>query len=78
MNVEIELNKSSVIIDNNKQKNIDLKATYTEHLIANNYKTLKNQPKIEGVTLIDNKTFEDLGAVSLSNLEIEKLINLQI
>lgn len=42
------------------------------------YKQLYNKPSIEGVTLVNNKTFEDLGAKSLTNLEIEKLINLQV
>lgn len=77
MNVEIIAKKSSVDINAGK-KSIKLNAPYTEHLLANDYTTLKNKPSIEGITLIDNKTFEDLGVISLTNLEIEKLINLQV
>ena len=40
-----------------------------------NYLDSINKPSIEGVTLVDDKTFEDLGAMSLTNLEIEKIIN---
>ena len=77
MEVTINVSKPSVQIEN-KKKRLELGATYTEQLLANDYITLKNQPSIEGVKLINDKTFEDLGATSLSNLEIENLINLQI
>ena len=39
---------------------------------------IKNKPRIEDVELKGNKTFEELGAICLSNLEIEKLLNAQI
>ena len=39
------------------------------------YVDLPDKPSISGVKLIDDKSFEDLGAVSLTNTEIEKLIN---
>lgn len=77
MEVNINVNKASVNIETQK-KNVELEATYTEKLLANDYKTLKNKPSIEGITLIDDKSFEDLGVISLSNVEIEKLINLQV
>ena len=78
MEVEINVKKASLEIGETQKPNIGIGATYTEKLLANDYNTLKNQPSIEGVTLIDDKTFEDLGATSLSNLEIENLINLQV
>lgn len=39
------------------------------------YEQLDNLPQINDVTLIGNKSFEDLGAESLTNLEIESIIN---
>lgn len=39
------------------------------------YELLINKPKVEGVTLIGNKTFEDLTLEGLSNSEIETLLS---
>lgn len=39
-----------------------------------NYNELQNKPQIEDVTLTGDKTFEDLGLISLSNTEIENLL----
>jgi hypothetical protein len=46
--------------------------------LGNNYNYATNKPSINGVTLQGNKTTEDLGVVSLSNLEIERLLNMQV
>lgn len=42
----------------------------------NDYEKLVNKPQIEGVTLIGNKTFPDLGLEKLSNTELENLLNI--
>ena len=84
--VSIGANGSKVDFGNNEKQvkiesaknSIKTGATYTEHLLANDYNTLKNKPRIEDVELKGNKTFEELGAICLSNLEIEKLLNAQI
>lgn len=39
------------------------------------YNKLKNHPRINDIELIGNRTFEDLGADSLTNLEIDAIIN---
>ena len=54
------------------------KLSYTSYELNKDYNRLANQPSIEGVKLINDKTFEDLGAVGLTNMEIENLINLQV
>lgn len=41
---------------------------------SNNYENLVNKPSINDVVLIGNKTFEELGLIALSNLEIETLL----
>lgn len=38
------------------------------------YEELDNKPQIEGVTLIGNKTFEELTLIHLTNLEIESML----
>lgn len=39
------------------------------------YNKLDNKPQINDVELIGNKSFEDLGAESLTNIDIENIIN---
>ena len=51
---------------------------YSTYELNKDYNRLANKPSIEGVTLVDDKSFEDLGALSLTNLEIENLINSQV
>ena len=68
-NIEFELEKNA---DN---ENIEIEenenvSTSTE----NNYRKLKNKPSINSVELIDNKTFEELGIVELTNSELERLL----
>lgn len=43
--------------------------------VVKNYEQLINKPKINGVELIGDKSFPDLGLESLSNIEIENLLN---
>lgn len=41
---------------------------------ASDYSELSNKPSINGVTLVGNKTNEELNITSLSNSEIEELL----
>lgn len=43
-----------------------------------NYEELNKKPQINGVTLIGNKSTEDIGIEEISNLELEALINAQL
>lgn len=43
-----------------------------------NYNDLTNKPMIEGVALVGDKTYEELNLSSLSNAEIEALLDLSI
>lgn len=45
---------------------------------STDYLKMINQPSIEGVKLVNDKSFEDLGAYGLTNTEIEKLINTNV
>lgn len=40
-----------------------------------NYNALTNKPSINDVVLIGNKTFEDLGDMPLTNLEIKEMFD---
>lgn len=41
---------------------------------TNDYEKLKNKPAINGVELIKNKSFDDLGMASITNQELEDLL----
>ena len=40
-----------------------------------NYDKLTNKPAINDVELVGNKSFDDLGVSSLTNLEIQEILN---
>lgn len=71
-------NEEIVIEESSSNEDIEVIQESIVNIGTKNYKQLDNKPSIEGVTLINNKTFEDLGAISLSNLEIERLLNIQV
>lgn len=77
--VIIDLSKPSISIEEIDENGINIGGSYTKNYLSDNdYEGLKNKPSIEGVELIKDKSFKDLGAVSLTNLEIEELLNLQM
>lgn len=41
---------------------------------TNDYEKLKNKPKINGVELVKNKSFSDLGMDIISNQELEDML----
>lgn len=49
--------------------------TFYERGGSKDYNTLANKPKINGVTLVDDKSFEELGVDTLTNLEILSIFN---
>ena len=71
-------NEEIVIEESSSNEDIEVIQESIVNIGTKNYKQLDNKPSIEGVTLINNKTFEDLGAISLSNLGIERLLNIQV
>lgn len=74
-----ELEDEEIVIDeSSSNEEIEVEDEDIINLGTNDYKKLKNKPQIEGVELTNNKSFEELGAKSLSNMEIERLINIQI
>ena len=74
-----ELEDEEIVIDESfSNEEIEVNDENIVNIGTKDYKELENKPQIEGVELINNKTFKELGATSLSNMEIENLINLQI
>lgn len=47
-----------------------------ERSYENNYEKLKNKPSINGVELIKDKSFEELGVSPMTNSEILEIIKL--
>ena len=47
----------------------------TTVVAVGSYNDLNDKPQINDVELIGNKTFEELGAESLTNIDIENIIN---
>lgn len=76
--IEIKQDEELIIDDNGSQVTIEPEESHIVKVLYKNYENLNNKPKIEGVELVNNKTFKELGAKSLTNLEIEKLLNLQV
>lgn len=76
--IEIKQDEELIIDDNGSQVTIEPEESHIVKVLYKNYENLDNKPKIEGVELVNNKTFKELGAKSLTNLEIEKLLNLQV
>lgn len=76
--IEIKQDEELIIDDNGSQVTIEPEESHIVKVLYKNYENLDNKPKIEGVELVNNKTFKELGANSLTNLEIEKLLNLQV
>ena len=66
---EASLNGS---ISSNNQLNGKMTGSQT---VITDYDKLTNKPQINSVTLEKNKSFNDLGAKSLTNMQIESLIN---
>ena len=85
--IEVELNDTNNVYDEieielNDKDNIDIdfgEGKYVINFISGSYNDLSDKPKINDVTLENNKTSEELNLQdkmnALTNLEIEKLLN---
>ena len=64
---------SPAVSDNN----IKVSANMVNQVQVNstsNYELLTNKPQIESVELLGNKTFNDLGLSTISNMRLEQLL----
>lgn len=66
VSVEVESNTNEYEIG--IQENIELTGG------TNDYEKLKNKPRINGVELIKNKSFSDLGMNNITNQELEDML----
>ncbi len=74
--IDLEENDITFEIGQEGAKNLEIEQT--EKVIvtsADDYKALKNKPQINNIELLENKNFEDLGLVPLTNLEIDKILD---
>lgn len=62
----------SLNADTNMSGNLKM----AERSYENDYEKLKNQPSINGVELIKDKSFEELGCIPMKNSEILEIIKI--
>lgn len=75
LNIELDKENLDIILD--EQNSIDAEIENSDIVptgTTTDYEKLNNKPKIEGVELVDNRSFEDLGMKSLTNSELENLL----
>lgn len=75
LNIELDKEDLDIILD--EQNSIDAEIENSDIVptgTTTDYEKLNNKPKIEGVELVDNRSFEDLGMKSLTNSELENLL----
>ena len=75
--IELEEDVLDISI-NTENENVEVEIEDSDKVptgATSNYKKLVNKPQIEGVELIDNKTFEDLGLSEISNIQVDELLN---
>lgn len=68
----------TLIMSQAPEQEAQLDGIGNESIVVRNvtsYNSLDDKPSINEVTLIGDKSFEDLGAETLTNLEIESIIN---
>ena len=53
----------------------EIKLRINRNLNITDYPSLTGLPRINGVELIDDKSFEDLGEYNLTNMEIQAIFN---
>lgn len=63
------------ILEEDSEQDISIEEEKVTITSPTSYDQLEDKPKINDVELKGNKTFEDLGAESLTNIEIEEIIN---
>lgn len=73
--LEMESIEGDTILDMADAGGDEYQMSPQEQAVVGNYNDLYNKPKIEGVVLEGDKTFEDLTLKSLSNMEIEAILS---
>lgn len=75
--LSIDNRLSGRIVENTIENTITGRLTVPSSVNGvSDYERLNNKPSIEDVTLIGNKTFEDLGLESIDNTELMDLLTL--
>ena len=64
-----------LIVEANEEDDLRVDGGDDSVKVIRDYNQLKNRPKIEGVTLVGDKSFEELGFLEMSNSEIQDIIN---
>ena len=59
-----------------KNRRATIVGNLSSHDTRNSYPSLYNKPSIEGVTLLGDKTFEELNLSGITNTELEEMLTL--
>ena len=79
----IDLEEDNLNIAIEEEQNEEIKIDKVDRIVENDYNKLQNQPKINNITLINNKTLDDLGVqekgdyadTRITNTELEEIFN---
>ena len=56
----------------NEEATLSARLNVPSSVVSSNYDELTNKPKVNGVELIGDRSFEDLGETTMTNLEIKE------
>ena len=73
--LEMESIEGDTVLDMRNVSGDEYQMSPQEQAVVGNYNDLYNKPKIEGVVLEGDQTYEDLNLRGLTNLEIEELLS---
>lgn len=76
IDVEVISIDQIIEITESEGSEIDIEANEVINEGARNYNDLTNKPRIEGVTLEGDKSFDELNLNAITNSEIEDLLSL--
>lgn len=75
LNLQIDMNVADSFDIGMQSDSLDVEMLEGIPIAADDYNGLRNKPKIEGVTLEGDKTYEELNMNRLTNIEIENILN---
>lgn len=74
LGVDVQDDPYQIELSEQKEDSVEIEES-SEKVYFRDYNDLDNKPSINEVVLVSNKSFEDLGLVDMTNMEIENLLN---
>lgn len=73
---DLEEDLDEIELENTESDDIELEDEKIINLGTKNYKELDNKPKIQGNILEEDKSFEELGLLEMSNDELSQIFDI--